>query len=64
MGGRSARLGGVGGVEAAARDCNTTKEGYTRGRKGERTGGNKRELEIKEARIDEKEREDMKRVKG
>lgn len=51
-------------MEAAARDCNTTKEGYTGGRKGERTGRNKQELEIKEARIDEKEREDMKRVKG
>lgn len=55
---------GVGGVEAAAMDCNTTKEGYTGGRKGERTGRNKRELEIKEARIDKKEREDMKRVRG
>lgn len=35
-------------------DCNTTKEGYTGGRKGERTERNKRELEIKEARKQQK----------
>lgn len=35
-------------------DCNTTKEGYTGGRKSERTERNKRELEIKEARKQQK----------